>query len=87
MPSGGKRGPRGPYKNAKPIDTTGQIGHERMYVKSFWKEYKVAEVMEWTSEQLDKAIADYLKRYEERQIKINPNWWYPEPMLYNDKTK
>lgn len=85
MANGNTGKKRGPYKNT--TDKTGQVGHERQYIKSFWRENTVAEVMEWSSEQLDAAIADYLKRYEARQLKLNENWWYPEPMLYNDRTK
>lgn len=75
-PTETKRGPRAKkYKTT--LDQTGFTLPESAPEKSFWREHKVVDIMTLDTQELDNLINDYMKSYQERQIKLNPSWWYP----------
>lgn len=67
-----------PRKYNKNYDETGKRGKENMVLRAFWRENKMIDIIKLTPKQLDKAIDAMLEKYQERQLKNDPNWWYPE---------
>ena len=72
-----KRSKRGSYK-IKPIEERGKTGREFGAASLFWKNHSMDDIITKTPEELDAIIDQFLKAYEERQLKNNPNWWYPQ---------
>lgn len=60
------------------IDNTGKVGRENVALKSFWKKYKMVDIIQLTPEEIDKKIDEWLVEYEARQIKLDKFWCYPE---------
>ena len=65
------------YKVRK-SDETGKTGKEAKVMTSFWKEYTVEEIMTKSQEELEVIVNDFIAKYEAKNLKTNPGWWYPE---------
>jgi len=59
-------------------DETGKTAKENIVLRSFWRDNKMADIIKLTPKQLDKIIDSMLEKYQQRQLKNDPNWWYPE---------
>lgn len=67
-------------------DISGKTFKENAALKSFWTDYKMADIVQLSSEELDKVIDEWLTQFQARQIKRDPNWWYPT-IHYDPKVK
>lgn len=67
-----------PRKYKSNYDETGKKAKENIVLRSFWRENKMADIIKLTVEELDKVIDSMLANYQDRQLKNDPNWWYPE---------
>lgn len=72
------RAKRGPYKKLDKYDTSGRQGKEMRIMVTFWRTYKVKDVMNWTDEEFNEKLEAFFQKYEEQQLKNNKRWWYPE---------
>lgn len=55
----------------------GYYGREPHPCRSFWADNKVKNIMTMEAEELDILIKKHLDEYQERQLKLNPNWHWP----------
>jgi len=69
--------PRGSYRT-KPVEKRGKQGREFGAASLFWKNHSMDDIITKTPEELDAIIDTFLKSYEERQLKLDPTWWYPQ---------
>ena len=67
---------RGSY--TKNLDNTGKVGRENAALKSFWVNHKMKDIIQLSTEELDKKIEEWIVIFEAKQIKSNKFWWYPE---------
>jgi len=67
-----------PRKYKLNYDESGKKKKENMVIRAFWRENKVVDMIKLSPKQLDKVIDAMLEKYQARQLKNNPNWWYPE---------
>lgn len=44
----------------------------------FWKEHKMEDIEGLSAEELDKVIEAFYEKYQARNIKREPRWWYPD---------
>lgn len=66
---------RGKYNIVK--NTVGKVGKENIVQRNFWKEHSVVDLSTKSPEELDAIIDEFFKRYQERNLKRDRNWWYP----------
>lgn len=59
--------------------------YEPRIVLWFWKEHTMDEAITWSAEELESKLNDFFNKYQERQMKLNHNWWYPENPKLNKK--
>lgn len=67
-------------------DRSGKTVKENPALKSFWSDNKMIDIIQLSSEELDKFIDEWLIAYETRQLKRNLSWWYPT-IFYDPKPK
>ena len=67
-------------------DRTGKTFKENAALKGFWTDNKMVDIIQLSSEELDKLIDEWLLVYEARQLKRNLSWWYPS-INYDPKPK
>lgn len=67
--------------NTKTIEPRGTQPDESRMQKSFWKDHSMDEVITWSAKELEDKLEAYFSAYETRQIKIKPQWWWPEDPL------
>ena len=67
-----------PPKYKTTYDDTGKVGKENRVIKAFWRENKMENIIQLSPEEIDARIEIALDNYAARQIKEDPNWWYPE---------
>lgn len=67
---------RGSYNSH--YDITGKAGKENSPLRSFWSNHKMEDIIQLSSEELDKVISEWITKYQAVQIKRKPTWWYPE---------
>jgi hypothetical protein len=67
-------------------DISGKTFKENAALKSFWSDYKMADIIQLSSEELDKLIDEWLTQFEARQMKRVKGWWYPT-ILYDPTPK
>lgn len=65
------------YKS-KPIEPRGKQKDESRMMKSFWKNHQMDDVITWTTAELESKLEAFFQAYEDRRIKLDPHWWYPE---------
>ena len=73
---GTNKGLRKPYKT-RTADQTGVSYKEPLMIKSFWKDYTVAQIQSMSDEDILQAIDEYLEGFIYRQTKRNKNWDFP----------
>ncbi len=64
--------------NIKTPELRGKTQKEAKVMNSFWKEYTMDEIMTKTQEELEVIITEFMEKYQKKQIRGNPLWWYPE---------
>jgi hypothetical protein len=67
-------------------DLSGKTFKENAALKSFWTDYKMADIIQLSSKELDKVIDEWLAQFEARQMKRVKGWWYPT-ILYDPTPK
>ena len=67
---------RGNYKTKH--DPTGKTFKENHALKSFWSNYKMVDIIQLSSKELDILISDWLQNFQQTQIERDRWWWYPE---------
>jgi hypothetical protein len=67
-------------------DDTGKTVKENPALKSFWSTYKMKDIIQLSNEELDKAIEEWIVKFEADQLKRSPSWWYPT-IHYDPKPK
>ena len=67
---------RGNYNTVKP-DLTGKVGKEAVVMTSFWKKYKVEDVMHMDHDEIEDILDAYLQEFEDKQRARKKDWWYP----------
>lgn len=80
-PRSDKGKPRGKRPNKykiREIEPRGAYAKEARIFKLFWQEHSMSDIEILSPEELDKVIEAFFQRFQERQIKINPRWWYPD---------
>jgi len=70
------------YKIRKP-DPTAQQPLEPKVVKSFWRDNLVSDIMKLSEAELEEKLNKFFIKYEAKQLKQNPKWWYPEKNVTN----
>lgn len=60
------------------VNQVGKTVKENKVQTAFWKVHKTEELMTLSPEELDSVIEKMLLDYQARQLKQNPNWWWPE---------
>ena len=66
------------------VDNTGKTFKENPALKSFWSAHKMVDIIQLSSEELDKVIQEWLEQFQATQLKRDPFWWYPT--IYYDPT-
>jgi hypothetical protein len=69
-------------------DGTGKTGKEAKIHGSFWRKYKVEDVMQLDGQEFEELLDHFFIWFEETQRKRIKNWWYPEDpavTLYNGR--
>lgn len=64
--------------NIKPVEQRGKQPREFRVQIAFWRKYTMDEVITWTEAELEQKLEAFYTAFENRQIKHNINWWYPE---------
>jgi hypothetical protein len=66
--------------NIRPTEERGKNPdyYEPRIVLWFWKEHIMDEAITWTAEELDAKVNAFMDAYQERQLKLDAGWWYPE---------
>jgi hypothetical protein len=59
------------------VDTTGKTVKENNALKSFWSTYKMEDIIQLSTEELDIKIAEWIDNFQTSQLKRNKFWWYP----------
>lgn len=67
---------RGNYKTKH--DPTGKTFKENHALKSFWSSYKMIDIIQLSSKDLDILIDKWLSEFEQIQLERNHFWNYPE---------
>ena len=67
---------RGNYNTVK-ADQTGKVGKEAVVMTSFWKKYKVEDVMHMDHYEIEDILDAYLQEFEDKQRARKKDWWYP----------
>jgi hypothetical protein len=69
---------RRPIKYNTSYDESGRVGKEAPVIKSFWRENKMVDIIQLSEEEIDARIEIALANFAKRQLKDDPNWWYPD---------
>jgi hypothetical protein len=67
-------------------DPSGKTFKENAALKGFWTDNKMVDIIQLSSEELDKLIDNWLIEYQTRQMKRNSSWWYPT-IFYDPRPK
>lgn len=67
---------RGKYKTN--YEKRGKTGKESNPIKSFWSFHTMDQVIVMSEKELTDAINNWVEKYQAKQIKKNPFWWYPD---------
>jgi len=67
-------------------DNTGKTHKENLFLKSFWSNHKMEDVIKLTVEELDAKIAIWIENFEAAQKKRNKFWTWPT-YLYDPNPK
>lgn len=65
-------------------DSTGKTFKENAALKSFWSSHKMADIIQLSSEELDKVIDKWIDEFQATQLKRDKFWWFPT--IYYDPT-
>jgi hypothetical protein len=58
-------------------DNTGKTHKENLFLKSFWSNHKMEDVIKLTVEELDAKIAIWIEKFEAAQKKRDRFWTWP----------
>ena len=61
----------------KNAEKRGMTTKENIVMRAFWGENNMDQMMLLAGNKLDEVIDEWLAKYQARQIKRIPTWWYP----------
>lgn len=70
---------RGPYKT-KTEEVRGRTEGEPKYMKAFWREHTMEEMITKTDDEIKSLTAEFIDKYVASQLSRNPRWDFPEKL-------
>ena len=65
--------------NVGKVESRGEQRKEFRVQKSFWRKFKMDEVITWDAQELENRLIKFYEEYEARNLKAHGHrWWYPE---------